>query len=82
MLIYAINRILQIIPVIFILSVLVFGFVHALPGDVIDTLTATDGEEDPEVRAALEEEFGIEFTDSEISKMINFSLIKEIIKSY
>ena len=31
---------------------------------------------------ALEEEFGIEFTDSEISKMINFSLIKEIIKSY
>ncbi len=59
MLIYAINRILQIIPVIFILSVLVFGFVHALPGDVIDTLTATDGEEDPEVRAALEEEFGL-----------------------
>ncbi len=31
---------------------------------------------------ALEEEFGIEFTDSEISEMINFSLIKEIIKSY
>jgi len=33
MLIYTINRILQIIPVIFILSVLVFGFVHALPGE-------------------------------------------------
>ena len=60
MLIYIINRILQIIPVIFILSILVFGFVHALPGDVIDTLTATDGEEDPEVRAALEKEFGLD----------------------
>jgi acyl carrier protein len=31
---------------------------------------------------ALEEEFEIEFTDNEISEMINFSLIKEIIKSY
>ena len=59
MLIYTINRILQAIPVIFILSVLVFGFVHALPGDVIDTMTSIEADEDPEVRAALEEEFGL-----------------------
>jgi len=59
MLIYTINRILQIIPVIFILSVLVFGFVHALPGDVIDTMAGVEAGEDPEVRAALEEEFGL-----------------------
>ncbi|MDA1101617.1 MAG: ABC transporter permease [Proteobacteria bacterium] len=59
MLIYAINRILQIIPVIFILSILVFGFVHALPGDVIDTMAGVEAAEDPEVRAALEEEFGL-----------------------
>ena len=59
MLIYTINRVLQIIPVIFILSVLVFGFVHALPGDVIDTMAGVEADEDPEVRAALEEEFGL-----------------------
>ena len=60
MLIYAANRILQLIPVVFILSVLVFGFVHALPGDVIDTLASEEAAEDPEVRAALEKEFGLD----------------------
>lgn len=60
MLIYTINRILQLIPVLFILSVLVFGFVHALPGDVIDTLAGVEAAEDPEVRRALEKEFGLD----------------------
>lgn len=59
MLVYVINRILQLIPVVFVLSVLVFGFVHALPGDVIDSLAGQEAAEDPEVRAALEEEFGL-----------------------
>jgi ABC-type dipeptide/oligopeptide/nickel transport system permease component len=58
-LIYAINRILQLIPVLFVLSVFVFGFVHALPGDIIDTLAGEEAAEDPQVRAALEEEFGL-----------------------
>lgn len=61
MLIYTINRILHLIPVLFVLTIVVFGFVHLLPGDVIDTLTA--GEEDvtdPEVRAALEKEYGLD----------------------
>ncbi len=60
MLIYTINRILQMIPVVFVLSILVFGFVHALPGDVIDTLANEEMVEDPEVRAALEKEFGLD----------------------
>jgi peptide/nickel transport system permease protein len=60
MLIYAINRILQLIPVVLILSVLVFGFVHALPGDVIDTMANDEDVEDPEVRAALEKEYGLD----------------------
>lgn len=60
MLIYAANRILQLIPVVFILTILVFGFVHALPGDVIDTMAADEAAEDPEVRAALEKEFGLD----------------------
>lgn len=60
MLVYAANRILQLIPVVIILSVLVFGFVHALPGDIIDTMTSTEAVEDPEVRKALEQEFGLD----------------------
>lgn len=60
MLVYAANRILQLIPVVLILSVLVFGFVHALPGDIIDTMTSTEAAEDAEVRAALEKEFGLD----------------------
>lgn len=58
---YTINRILYLIPVLLILSVVVFGLVHFLPGDVIDMLMS--GEEDsvdPEVRAALEKEFGLD----------------------
>ena len=38
MLVYTINRILYLIPVLFILTVVVFSFVHFLPGDVIDVL--------------------------------------------
>lgn len=60
MLVYILNRILQLIPVVFVLSVLVFGFVHALPGDVIDSLAGDEAAEDPEVRAALEKEFGLD----------------------
>lgn len=60
MLIYTINRILQLIPIIFILSIVVFGFVQALPGDVIDALYGTEAVADPEVRAALEKELGMD----------------------
>ena len=60
MLIYTINRILQLIPVLLILSILVFSFVHFLPGDVIDVLAGEEDIEDPEVRAALEKEFGLD----------------------
>jgi len=60
MLIYAINRILQLVPVLFLLSVMVFGFVHALPGSIVDTLAGEEAAEDPEVRKALEKEFGLD----------------------
>lgn len=61
MLIYTINRILHLIPVLFILTIVVFAFVHALPGDVIDTLTSGDEDvTDPEVRAALTKEYGLD----------------------
>lgn len=60
MLIYTINRIIQLIPVLLILSIIVFSFVHLLPGDVIDVLAGEEDVEDPEVRAALEKEFGLD----------------------
>jgi peptide/nickel transport system permease protein len=60
MLIYAINRLLQLIPVVFVLTVVVFGFVQALPGDIIDTLAGDEAMEDPVARAALEKEFGLD----------------------
>jgi peptide/nickel transport system permease protein len=60
MVIYTINRIIQLIPVLLILSMIVFSFVHLLPGDVIDVLSGEENIEDPEVRAALEKEFGLD----------------------
>ncbi len=60
MLIYTINRIIQLIPVLLILSIIVFSFVHFLPGDVIDVLAGEEDIDDPEVRAALEKEFGLD----------------------
>jgi len=41
-------------------SIIVFSFVHFLPGDVIDVLAGEEDIEDPEVRAALEKEFGLD----------------------
>ncbi len=60
MVIYTINRLIQLIPVVFVLTVIVFGFVHALPGDIIDSMAGQEALEDPVVRAALEKEFGLD----------------------
>jgi ABC-type dipeptide/oligopeptide/nickel transport system permease component len=60
MLIYTINRLIQLIPVVFVLTIVVFGFVHALPGDIIDSLAGAEAQEDPVARAALEKEFGLD----------------------
>jgi len=60
MVIYAINRIIQLVPVLLLLSIIVFSFVHLLPGDVIDVLAGEEDVQDPVVRAALEKEFGLD----------------------
>lgn len=60
MLAYLIRRILHLIPVLFVLTVVVFTFVQLLPGDIIDTMIGEEDVEDPEVRAALEKEFGLD----------------------
>jgi peptide/nickel transport system permease protein len=60
MFMYTINRILYLIPVLFILTVAVFSLVHCLPGDVIDVLAGQEGVVDPAVRQALEQEYGLD----------------------
>jgi peptide/nickel transport system permease protein len=60
MLIYTINRILHMIPVLFVLTVVVFLFMQMLPGDVIDTLIGDEEAEDPETRALLMKEYGLD----------------------
>jgi ABC-type dipeptide/oligopeptide/nickel transport system permease component len=59
MFMYTINRILYLIPVLFILTVAAFSLVHCLPGDVIDVLAGQEGVVDPAVRQALEHEYGL-----------------------
>ena len=58
MFVYTINRVLHLIPVLFILSVVVFSFVHLLPGDIVDTLVGDEDAEDPEIRERLSEQSG------------------------
>ena len=54
MLAYIIRRLVYLIPVLF-----VFTFVQMLPLDIIDVMMGELDIEDPEFRAALEEEFGL-----------------------
>ena len=60
MLAYIIRRIAHLIPVLFVLTVVVFSFVEMLPGNIIDTLVGTEGVDDPEVRKILEQEYGLD----------------------
>ena len=52
------NRLLQLIPVLLLLSIFVFSMVHALPGDVIDALAGKVEAHNPARWAALEKELG------------------------
>ena len=60
MLAYTLRRIVYLVPVVFVLTVVVFAFVELLPGNIVDTLAGSEGVEDPEVRRALEQEFGLD----------------------
>lgn len=60
MLIYSIKRVLQLIPIVLILSFIVFMFVEALPGDVIDAMADMESGIDAQTRAALAKEMGLD----------------------
>ena len=59
MLAYIIQRLVYLIPVLFVFTVVVFTFVQMLPGNIIDVMMGEEDIENPEVRASLEEEFGL-----------------------
>jgi peptide/nickel transport system permease protein len=60
MLKYTVYRLLQLIPVLLLLSIFVFSIVHALPGDAIDAMVPADAASNPATRAALEKELGLD----------------------
>jgi peptide/nickel transport system permease protein len=60
MLAYVIRRIAYLVPVLFVLTIVVFAFVEMLPGNIIDTLVGNEGNNDPEVRKILEKEYGLD----------------------
>ena len=60
MLAYTLRRIAQLVPVLLVLSVAVFGFVEALPGSIVDTMIGTEGGDDAETRAILAKEYGLD----------------------
>jgi peptide/nickel transport system permease protein len=57
---FIIYRIFQLIPVLLLVSIVVFAFMHALPGDVIDALAGEAETHDPARRAALEKQLGLD----------------------
>jgi len=55
---YIINRILYLIPTLFIMSLVVFSFIALIPGDPVDAILGLNASE--EARAALREELGLD----------------------
>ena len=50
---------MQLVPVLILVSILVFSLIHLIPGDVVDVLMG-EGHDDPIVEAALRKEMGLD----------------------
>ncbi len=59
MLAYIIQRLVYLIPVLFVLKIGFFTFAQMLPGDIIDLMMDEEDIADSKIRAVLEEEFGL-----------------------
>ncbi len=62
---YILRRVLLVIPSVFVLTVLVFGMVRLLPGDVVDTIAAQlsggrGGEIDPALKERIRQDLGLD----------------------
>lgn len=58
MLRYIINRLIYLIPVLFFMSVIVFSFMHLIPGDPVDYMLGLEAT--PEARDSLRKELGLD----------------------
>ena len=59
MLAYIIRRLVYLIPVLFVFKIVVFTFAQMLPSDIIEIMMGEEDIADSEIRAVLEEEFGL-----------------------
>ena len=57
---YIINRLLILVPVLFLVSVIVFSLLHMIPGDPVDFIFATEDLADPSVREDFEKLLGLD----------------------
>jgi peptide/nickel transport system permease protein len=53
------KRLMQLIPVLLLVSIIVFSLIHLIPGDVVDVILG-EGHDDPVVEAALRKEIGLD----------------------
>lgn len=57
---YILNRLILMVPVLFLVSVIVFSLIHFIPGSPVDFIFAEQKVIDPEVRAQLERSLGLD----------------------
>jgi len=57
---YILHRIIILIPVLFLVSIMVFSLVHLIPGDPIDFLLSQAEPSDPKIRVQLEKSMGLD----------------------
>ena len=56
---YIVKRIIQLVPVLILMSIIVFSLVHIIPGDPVDVIMG-EGHSDPVVYAALQKELRLD----------------------
>jgi peptide/nickel transport system permease protein len=56
---YILKRLAQLLPVLVLVSVMVFSLLHLIPGDVVDVIMG-EGHDDPVVEAVLRKELGLD----------------------
>ena len=57
---YIIHRLLIMIPVLFLVSVIVFSLIHVIPGDPVDFIFAEEDLADPQVRKDFQRILGLD----------------------
>ncbi len=57
---YIVIRFLQALVVLFFVSIATFGLMHATPGDPVNSIIGERQAERPEVRAAIESQYGLD----------------------